>query len=93
MSELEQALERVLIEIEKLLLDTHGNPNRFTDEAFRAAAYTFFSATMDKMWALQQKEKMPKADIEAMFKSCGNDLKGFVRRYTGIDTIELFSKR
>lgn len=86
-------LSPILEEIENTLWEfemrNFGNP-QFTDEGFRAALKIFMSAILDKMWSMQDCDKMDQSDREKMAESCGNKIKELVFTYTGIDTHKLF---
>lgn len=77
-------LEIALIEFEE-----HAVKPNYTREGFRAALHIFMSALMDKMFELQQEEKMPMEDALNMAESAGFELSKLIKVYTNIDTAEL----
>lgn len=83
----------ILEEIENTLWEfemrNFGNP-QFTDEGFRAALKIFMSAILDKMWSMQDWDKMDQEDREKMAESCGNKIRELVFTYTGIDTTKIY---
>lgn len=91
-----QKLSPVLIEIEDTLWEYeafNGAPPGYTIEGFRATTKIFFSALMDKMWDLQQKENMPMEDRLAMAEKVGNTIKDIIKTYTDIDCHKLYNKK
>lgn len=88
-------LSPILEEIEDLLWEWEVNagikPN-YTTDGFRASTKIFMSAILDKMWDVQEFDKMPMHDREVMAEQAGNVLRQFVKTYTGIDTFDLYEK-
>lgn len=84
-------LSPILEEIESSLLEFAEYKPEFTTEGFRAAIFIFQSALLDKMFELQEKEKMSLEDSEIMAKNLGEELRNTVYRFTGIDTHKLFT--
>lgn len=84
-------LSPILQEIESSLLEFAEYKPEFTTEGFRAAIYIFQSALLDKMFELQEKEKMSLKDSELMAKDLGEELRAFIGKFTGIDTHKLFT--
>jgi hypothetical protein len=75
-----------------ILLYTHTRPRGFTDKALGAACMVLISVIMDKMWDLQEKENMEFKDRAAMATACGAELRGLVKKFTGIDMHELYAE-
>ena len=90
-----EAISPGLVSYESILWDFEANiggkPN-FTDAGFRASIKIFVAALMDKMNDLQVSEGISQPDAEKMAEKCGNDLRNFIRAYTGMDTYQLFEK-
>jgi hypothetical protein len=84
-------LSPILEEIEDSLLDLVAYKPEFTTAGFRAAVYIFQSAIMDKMFEIQDEHKMSSNDRELMAKNCGEELRNFIGRFTGIDSHKLFT--
>ncbi|NBP66122.1 MAG: hypothetical protein EBU66_15855, partial [Bacteroidetes bacterium] len=61
----------------------------YSDADFFACIFIFQTALMDKMFDLQNEEKMSMQDRENMAQKCGEELRKFVKVYTGLDTYEL----
>ena len=91
-----QNLSPVLCEIENTLWEFEeqnlGNPE-FTKEGFRAVLKIFMCAIMDKMWMMQESEEIDINIRCAMAKKCGEELRKFVKIYTGIDSVELYKQK
>ncbi len=85
-----QKLKPILSEIENLLLENATIKPNFDKASFRASIYIFQTALMDKLFDLQDKEDMTLENRENMATQCGKDLRKFVKKYTDIDTFELF---
>ena len=88
-----QNLSPVLCEIENTLWEFEeqelGNPE-FTKDGFRAILKIFMCGIMDKMWEMQSLEEIDMDIRGAMAKKCGEELRKFVKIYTGIDSVELY---
>lgn len=84
-------LSPILEEIEDSLLDLAAYKPEFTTAGFRAVVYIFQSAIMDKMVEIQDENKMSSKDKELMTKNCGEELRNFIGRFTGIDSHKLFT--
>ena len=68
--------------------DEGCKPN-YSDADFFACIFIFQTALLDKMFDLQNEEKMSMQDRENMAEACGQELRKFVKVYTGLDTYEL----
>jgi hypothetical protein len=88
-----QKLSPVLVEIEDTLWEFEyhnaSKPN-YSIDGFRAATKIFMSVMMDKIWELQSNEKMDMDDRIKMVETVGRELRDFVKKYTDIDTVELY---
>lgn len=82
-------LSNIFQELELALLQNDG-PLSLPDEAIRAVIYIFSTIMMDKMWELQDKEKMVLEDRLNMSKKMGETLRELIKTYTDIDTLTLF---
>jgi len=91
-----QRLSPVLHEIEEALWDFEAvlaeKPN-YTEDGFKAGIKIFMSVMLDKMWELQEKEKLDLIDRENMAQKLGESLRSLVKTYTDIDTHELYNKK
>lgn len=88
-----EKLSKPLQEIEATLWEfeyTHNKKPDYTILGFRAGLKIAMSVIMDKMWELQEKEQMDMEDRSIMAESCGKDFMALVKRYTDIDTHELY---
>lgn len=83
-------MEDYLIAIENHLLSNSDTKPNFSNESFRAISYIFLTAIIDKLFDLQMNEGIELEDSKKMAESCGNELKKFVKIYTGIDTEEFY---
>jgi hypothetical protein len=48
------------------------------------------SVLMDKMWRLQEEENIPLNVRMDMAQQAGNEIRELVKKYTNIDTFDLF---
>ena len=86
-------LSPILEEIEDTLLEFEveiGSKPEYTIEGFRAAIKIFMSVILDKMWQLQENDVLSQEDREIMATKCGEELRKFIKIYTGIDTFDLY---
>jgi hypothetical protein len=83
-------LSPVLTEIESTLIEFYGYKPNFTDAGFRSATYIFLQAVLDKMWEVQNFDKMDIKDRELMAEKCGNEISKLIKTYTDIDTHKMF---
>jgi len=86
-------LSPILEELEDTLLEFEvefGYKPEYTIEGFRGAIKIFMSVILDKMWELQDWDKLAQEDREKMATKCGEDLRKFVKTYTDIDTFDLY---
>lgn len=90
-----EQLSPTLHEIEEALWEFESNceikPN-YTEEGFRGGIKIFMSVMLDKMWELQEKEKLDMTDRENMATKLGESLRALVKTFTDIDTHELYNK-
>ncbi len=87
-------LSPILNEIENTLWEFEAEeltskPN-YTKEGFRGATKIFMSVMMDKIWELQEDEKITMEDRINMVTKCGEDVRKLIKTYTNIDTHELY---
>jgi len=83
----------VLVEIENALWDHDFYvelPIQLPIEGFKAATKIMMSAIIDKAWVLMEAEQIPQQQREEMITACGQEFRMFVKKYTGIDTHELY---
>ena len=86
-------LSPILSEIESALIEYELNINRppeYTDEGFRASIRIFLSAMLDKMWKLQEDERIDINTRADMAEKLGSEIRNIVRVYTNIDTHDLY---
>ena len=88
-----QRLSPILLEIEEIIIENEVNlglkPN-YSKEAIWSAAKIFMSVILDKMWELQELENIDIEDRGNMAIKCGKELRAFVKKFTDIDTHELY---
>lgn len=88
-------LSPILEEIENTLWEFEANVGikpEFTDVGFRAGIKIFMTVLMDRIWELQEDETISIEDRGNMARKAGEDIRQLVKTYTGIDTMELYSK-
>ena len=92
--EIKITLSDVFAKTENVLLDYAilGRKLNITEEGFRACVFIFSQAMMDRMWDLQQEEKMDIKDRCNMAKAVGEDIRKLVKIYTNLDTFDLYEK-
>ena len=86
-------LSPILVEIEDTLWEFEANAGtkpEYTIEGFRAATKIFMSALMDKIWEVQQFDKMDIQDRMNMAEKAGKDVRTFIKTYTNIDCHDLY---
>lgn len=86
-------LSPVLVEIEDTLWEFEANSGtkpEYTIDGFRSAIKIFMSVLMDKVWELQNNEKIPMEQRIEMVTKLGNDVRELVKTYTDIDTVDLY---
>ncbi len=89
-----EKLSPVLQEIEDTLWDfEYAKPNeqpKYTKEGFRGAIKIFMSGLMDKMWDHLEGKKTPQIIRERQAREAGRGLRALVKKYTGIDSHDLY---
>ncbi len=87
--------KEILVELEEGLWEHDfrvdvgiASPYEYDDETFKACCKIFMSAMMYKLWNNSHGLSMEFKEKEA--EMCGNELKEFVYKYTGIDTHQLY---
>ena len=85
-------LSPILEEIEDTLweFDLKGQKPEYTKEGFRAGIKIFMSVLMDKIWELQQDEKIDMEDRINMVQKAGEDVRQLVKTYTDIDCHKIY---
>lgn len=89
-------LSPILEEIEDTLLEfavDYPHKTCYTFEGFRAAAYIFMSAIMDKMLDYQDTKNMPFPDRENQATEVGTQLRKLILDYTGIDSFKFYETK
>ena len=73
--------------LEQAINAKHGeNKPNYTNRDFMNALIIFQNALMDKMFDNQNYLEMDLIDREQMAINCGNELRDFVLKYTGLNT-------
>jgi hypothetical protein len=88
-----QQLSPILDELENCILEHNAFkavPPEYDDGAMRASLTIMMSVLMDKMWRLQEEENIPLNVRMDMAKQAGNEIRELVKKYTNIDTFDLF---
>ena len=83
----------ILTEIENTLWEFEANRGikpEYTTEGFRAATKIFMSVLMDRIWELQEAEKMEMQDRINMVEKAGADVRALIKTYTNIDCHKLY---
>jgi hypothetical protein len=86
-------ISKQLQEMEQLLWQYEfdgGGPLGYDLITFRAITKIFMSGIIDKMWDLQEKENIDMDIRSDMALKAGDDIRNLIRKYTGIDTHELY---
>lgn len=90
-----QKLSPILEEIEAAIIefDCYQNtkPN-YSDTAIRASSKIFLSVLIDKMWELQEKEKIPQNERVAMAGKCGAELRKLIKTFCNIDSFDFYNE-
>lgn len=89
-------LTPVLEEIEIALLEHQLAAHDilcFPRNGTRAAIKIFMDVMLAEMWKLQDNEDMDIETRGAMAESMGNELRVLIRKYTNLDTYELYPKQ
>jgi len=88
-----KSLSPILLEIEEIIIENEVNlgikPD-YSKEALRSATKIFMSVILDKMWELQKLENIDIEDSDNMAIKCGEELRAFVKKFTDIDTHDLY---
>lgn len=88
-----EKISPILVEIEDTLWEFEANSAvkpEYSIEGFRAAIKIFMSVMLDKMWELQEEEGISQENREQMAMTCGKETKELVKRFTNIDTPDLY---
>ena len=89
-------LTPILVEIENTLLEFeayNGSKPIFPDDALRAATKIFSSVLMDKIYDLQEFEKIDMKDRENMAYWAGNEIRKLIKNSTGIETHDFYNEK
>ena len=88
-----EKLQPILEEIENTIWEFEANvgikPN-YPDDSLKSATKIFMSVVMDKIFNLQNNEKMDMEDRLKMAEACGKDIRKLIKTYTDIDTHEFY---
>jgi hypothetical protein len=88
-----ESLSQILLEIEEIIIENEvdlGVKLNYNKEAIRSATIIFMSVITEKMWELQKLENIDIEDRGNMSIKCGEELRAFVKKFTDIDTHELY---
>ena len=88
-----KTISPILVDIETALWEFELNSGikpEYTTDGFRAGIKIFMSVLMDKIWELQQDEKITMEDRINMVQKAGEDVRKLVKTYTDIDCHELY---
>lgn len=88
-SEILENLETTLLQHDASV----GTKYNYTHEGFRAAIYIFSSVMLDKLWELQETEKLSLEDRLNMAQSLGDAIRKLVKTYTDIDTLIIYNEK
>jgi len=86
-------LSQILLELELALWEfesRYGSKPNYSKDAFRAATKIFMSVLMDKIWELQEGEKISMGDRLNMVQKAGDDLGNLIKTYTDLDTKKFY---
>jgi hypothetical protein len=89
-------LSPILEEIEDTLLVfavDYPHKTCYTFEGFRAAAYIFMSAMMDKMYDYQDTKNMTLTERENQATEVGTKIRELILDYTGIDSFQFYETK
>jgi hypothetical protein len=81
--------EPILKEVASGMLETAEKRQKFSNDAFMDATLIFQTVLMDKVFEIQEYDKMEIRYRLEMAESCGNDLRKLIHTYTGLDTVKL----
>lgn len=81
--------EPILKEIASGLLEAAEQKPNFSNNALIDATLIFQTVLFDKIYNLQEKERIAKNDALNMAENCGNELRKLIKTYTDLDTFEL----
>lgn len=88
-----QQISPVLVELENTLWEWEANTGskpEYTQEGFRAGIKIFMSVLLDRIYELQEDEKIEFPDRCNMAQKAGEEVRKLVKTFTNIDTIELY---
>lgn len=83
-----EQLNQILLELETVLL-MNSDPINLPNEGIRSVTLIFSNVMLDRMWKLQEKEKMEMVDRIKMSENFGKSLRELIKTYTDIDTFNL----
>jgi len=67
------------------ILNNHGKKPNLTNRDFYNCVLIFQNAVLDKMYDLQEREKMDLKTREEMANDCGQSIHKLVKTYTNLD--------
>lgn len=88
-------LSPILLEIEAAIIDFDCHVNNkpcYTEDALRAAGKILISVFMDKMWEMQEDDKMSQEYRIEMAQKCGEDLRKMFKIYCNIDSHDFYKE-
>ena len=90
-----KAISPILLEIEAAIIDFDCDVNVkpcYSQDALRAAAKILLSVIMDKMWEMQEDDKMSIEYRLEMAQKCGEDLRQLFKTYCNIDSHDFYKE-
>lgn len=88
-------LSPILLEIEAAIIDFDCHVNTkpcYTEDALRAAGKILISVFMDKMWEMQEDDKMSQEYRLEMAQKCGEDLRKMFKIYCNVDSHDFYKE-
>jgi hypothetical protein len=88
-----QKLQPILNELEGTIIEFNafdGSKPNYPPESLRSATMIFMSVLMDKIWEVQEFDKMDFEDREVMAIRAGEDIRKLIHTYTGLDSHDFY---
>ena len=85
----------ILLELEAAIVEfdcTINEKPNYTEDALRASGKILLSVVMDKMWDMQEQDKMSQEDRLKMAQSCGEELRKLFKTYCNVDTHDFYKE-
>jgi hypothetical protein len=84
----------ILSELEGAIIEYNyydGRKPNYPVESIPAATMIFMSVLMDKMWEVQEFDKMDNVDREKMAEKAGEEIRRIIKTYTGLDSHNFYN--